>query len=153
MPIATLYQDLIKEVIVQLKTITELTGTPNVPRVSKWKATRNPVPGAYEAVVMAGPMTIIGGATVKSNNVEFQIIIDLIYYSIDTGGTGFDTGFDNAMAVAEKVYDQFSRTNINSNVRIVKAVNIFPGDGTISGRNLLAIPIRIQLISEKIITQ
>ncbi len=153
MPISTLYQDIIKEVIVQLKTIPELKGTPNVPRVSKWKALRNPVVGAYEAVVKAGPLTSIGGHTVKSNNVEFQIIIDLLFYANDSLGTGYDTGFDKAMAVAEKVYDQFSRTNINSNVRIVKAVNIFPGDGELSGRNLLAIPIRIQLISEKIITQ
>ncbi len=148
MGIATTYQDIINEVIVQLKTITELTGTPNDPRVGKWMVKRNPSQDRYEAVVMAGPMTVIGGATTKSLNVEFNIIVDLIYYA-----KNFEDGFTNVMGVAQKVYDKFSRTNLSSNVRIVKAVDLFPGDGQLSSNNLLAIPIRIQIRSEKVITQ
>ena len=52
--IGTLYQDLINEIILQLKTISQLTGTPNVPKVHKWNGPRNPTRGIHEAFVLAG---------------------------------------------------------------------------------------------------
>ena len=146
--IGTTYQTLINQVVTTLKTISELTGTPNDIRVLKWDGPSNPEKGRYEAIVMAGPMTVLGATTVKSTNNEFDIIVDLLHFS----EKDFETGFDNAMGVAEKIYDKFHLTTINGLVHIAK-VEIFPGDGTISGRNLLAIPIRITIKGEKVITQ
>jgi len=145
--IGTLYQQLIIEIIVQLKTITELTGTPNDPKVFKWAGPRHPIRGIHEAFVLAGPMNITGGFTTRSTLNEFQIIVDTLHYADE-----FDKGFDESMAVAEKVYDKFHLTTINGLVRIAQ-VDIFPGDGEISGDNLLAIPIRIIIKCELVITQ
>ena len=145
--IGTLYQQLINQIIVDLKTITELTGTPNDPRVFKWNGAKHPKRGIHEAFVMAGPMSIIGGFTTRSTLNEFQIIVDTLHYANE-----FDAGFDASMAVAEKVYDKFHLTKINNLVRIAQ-VEIFPGDGELSGDNLLAIPIRITIKCELIITQ
>ena len=148
MTLSTLYNDLIDRIIVELKTISELTGTPNQSKVYKWKPVRrNPTQGDTEAVVMAGPMQPIEGFTTHSSNNEFVIIVDIIHWS-----KTMEAGFSNAMGVAEKIYDQFHLTNINSLVRIAK-VAIFPGDGELSSENLLAIPIRITITCEKVITQ
>ncbi len=147
MGIGTLYQQLVTEIIVQLKTITELIGTPNDPKVFKWAGPRHPIRGIHEAFVLAGPMSVVGGFTTKSTLNEFQIMIDTLHYAEE-----FDAGFDESMAVAEKVYDKFHLTTINNLVRIAQ-VDIFPGDGEISGDNLLAIPIRIIIKCELVITQ
>ena len=147
MGINTLYQDLVNEIITQLKTITELTGTPNDPKVFKWNGPRHPKKGIHEAFVLAGPMTVIGGITTKSTLNEFQIIVDTLHYSEE-----YDKGSDESLAVAGKVYDKFHLTKINNLVRIAQ-VDIFPGDGEISGDNLLAIPIRIIIKCELVITQ
>jgi len=151
MPIGTLYQDLIDQIITDLKTITpELVddvGPPINPRVNKWKVSRTPKVGRYEIVVLAGPMEPIGGFTVKSSDNEFTIWIDLIFYS-----SAFETGFDSAMSVAERIYDKFHLKNISGLVRIAK-VSLFPGDGQLAQRNLLAIPIRVGIKCEKVITQ
>ena len=145
--IGTLYQQIIAQVIVDLKTITELTGTPNNPKVFKWNGPRSPTRGIHEAFVLAGPMSIIGGFTTKSTLNEFQIIVDTLHYAEE-----FDAGFDASMAVAEKIYQQFHLTKINNLVRLAQ-VEIFPGDGELSGDNLLAIPIRIIIKCELVITQ
>jgi len=145
--IGTLYQDLINEIITQLKTITQLAGTPNEPKVHKWNAPRSPTRGISEAFVMAGPMSILGGFTTKSTLNEFQIIVDTLHYAEE-----FDAGFDASMAVAEKIYQQFHLTKINNLVRLAQ-VEIFPGDGELSDDNLLAIPIRIIIKCELVITQ
>lgn len=149
MPFGTIYNDLINEVITQLKTITELAdpAPPEPPRVVKWKTGLTPVQGRTEAIVMAGPMQPLNGFTTRSSNNEFNVLIDLLHYSTD-----FQNGFDSAMGVAQKIYDKFHLTNINGKVRIA-TVSLFPGDGSVSQRNLLAIPIRIIIRCEKVITQ
>jgi len=148
MTLATLYQDLINQVVIDLKTITpELADDNAGTRVSKWKVSRNPKVGRYEAVVMAGPMQPLTGFTTNSSNNEFQIIVDLLHYS-----SAFETGFLAALSVAERIYDKFHLQNISSLIRIAK-VSIFPGDGQLAQRNLLAIPIRITISCERVITQ
>ena len=151
MPLGTLYQDLINQIVVDLKTITpELAddpGPPINPRVNKWKVSRTPQVGRFEVVVLAGPMEPIEGFTVKSSQNEFTIWVDLIFYSSE-----FESGFLSALGVAERIYDKFHLTNISSLVRIAK-VSLFPGDGQLAQRNLLAIPVRIGIKCEKVITQ
>jgi hypothetical protein len=146
MPFDTIYNDLIDTIITQLKTITELSDTGGV-KVFKWKTGITAIQGRTEAVVMAGPMEPLNGFTTKSSNNEFQVIIDLLHYS-----SNYQSGFNSAMAVAQKIYDKFHLTNINNLVRIAK-VSLFPGDGQLSQRNLLAIPIRVVVRCEKTITQ
>ena len=148
MTLATLYQDLINQIVVDLKTITpELADDAIGTRVSKWKVSRTPKVGRYEVVVMAGPMQPLTGFTTNSSNNEFQVIVDLIHYS-----SSFETGFLAALSVAERIYDKFHLGNISSLIRIAK-VSIFPGDGQLAQRNLLAIPIRITINCERVITQ
>lgn len=148
MTLGTLYQSLINQIVTDLKTITpELADDANGTRVSKWKVARNPTIGRFEVVVMAGPMQPLEGFTTKSSNNEFQILVDLLNYSSE-----FEAGFLAAMGVAERIYDKFHLTNISSLVRIAK-VSLFPGDGQLSQRNLLAIPIRIIITCERVITQ
>ena len=151
MALLTIYKGLIDEIITQCKTVaeladgTDLQGNPD-PHVFKWKASRTPKVGEYEAEVKAGPMTSENWTTKASDN-EFSIIIDLIYYSAE-----FETGFDNAMSVAEKIHDKLQLTTINSKVRNA-VVTLFPGDGEISDQNLLAIPIRIIVTCKRVIHQ
>jgi len=148
MTLGTLYQSLINQIVTDLKTITpELADDVKGTRVSKWKVSRIPQVGRYEAVVMAGPMQPLDGFTTKSSNNEFQIIVDLIHYS-----SAFEVGFLAALSVAERIYDKFHLTNISSLVRIA-LVSIFPGDGQLAQRNLLAIPIRITISCERVISQ
>jgi len=151
MTLGTLYQSLINQIVTDLKTITpELaddTAALGGARVTKWKAAKSPRVGRFEAVVMAGPMQPLEGFTTKSSNNEFQILVDLLNYSSE-----FEAGFLAAMGVAERIYDKFHLTNISSLVRIAK-VSLFPGDGQLSQRNLLAIPIRIIITCERVITQ
>ena len=151
MPLGTLYQQLVNQITTDLKTITpELAddiGPPVNPRVNKWKVSRTPKTGRYEAVVLAGPMEPVEGFTTKSSENEFTIWVDLIFYS-----TEFESGFLSVLGVAERIYDKFHLTNISSLVRIAK-VSLFPGDGQLAQRNLLAIPVRIGIKCEKNITQ
>ncbi len=148
MTLGTLYQDLITEIITQLKTIAELGDDTKGARVVSWQMRHIPIDDRYECEVKAGPMTILGGTTTRSTNNNFQIICDLLYYSNVTN----DLGFPKALSVAEKMYDQFHIGNINSLGRIAR-VSIFPGDGELSRNNLLAIPIRVLIDIEKVITQ
>jgi len=129
----------------QSKTITELADDADGARVFDWRGTNLPIPGRYELEVKAGPMEVIGGLTSNSTINEFQIICDLLYWADSEGQSA---AFDNALAVAEKVYDQFSLTTINDLV-LKCTVNIAPGDGGLSSKNMLAIPIRIILRCEK----
>lgn len=151
MPLGTLYKDLITEIVTQLKTITpELaddTTANGGPRVTKWMSSRSPRVGRYEAEVKAGHMTPITGFTTKSSVNEFQIMIDLIYYSSEV-----ETGFDNVMSVAERIYDKFARTDIGGLIDRKTNVSINPGDGQLN-RGLLAIPIRVIITTEKTVTQ
>jgi len=154
MGLAGKYTALIDEIIVQLKTLTpELVDditTLGGPRVFKWKniGGRSPRKGRYEAEVKAGPLQGIGGMTTKSRDMAFGIIVDLIFYN----DTDFETGFDNVMGVAERIYDKFNITTINGNCRNA-TVEIFPDDGLFSGRSLLAIPIRIVITCDRVISQ
>ncbi len=148
MTLGTIYQDLINQIVVDLKTLTpELADDTVGTRVSKYKVSRTPKVGRYEAIVMAGPMQALGGFTTKSTDMEFQIIIDLIHYS-----STFEVGFLATLSVAERIYDKFHLGNISSLCRIAK-VALFPGDGQLAQRNLLAIPIRITISCERVITQ
>lgn len=136
---------MITQVITQSKTITELADDADGARVFDWRGSNLPIPGRYELEVKAGPMEVIGGLTTHSTINEFQIICDLLYWA---NAEGQSAAFDNALAVAEKVYDQFSLTTINDLV-LKCTVNIAPGDGGLSSKNMLAIPIRIILRCEK----
>lgn len=151
MTFTTKYIALIDQIIIDLKTITpELTDDTAVnggPRVTKWMSSRSPRVGRFECEVKAGPTTIIGGITTKSSLVEFQIILDLIFYS-----SAFETGFDSVMGVAERIYDKFHLTDIGGTSTNKTTVELNPGDGQLN-RGLLAIPIRVIIKSEQIITQ
>ena len=151
MGLAAKYTALIDEIIVQLKTLTpELADdAANLggPRVTKWMSSRSPRVGRYEAEVKAGPMIILGGRTTKSTDNEFSILIDLVFYSSE-----FESGFDSVMGVAERIYDKFHITTINGNCRNA-TVEIFPGDGQLSGRALLAIPVRVTVTCDRVISQ
>ena len=152
MTLGTLYNDLIDEVVTQLKNITELAddaGPPVRAKVVKWFKPKRAIRGEYFAEVKAGPMTIVGGFTTKSSENSFEVIVDLVYFSL--ASDGFETGFNSAMSVAQKIYDQFHITNINSLVRLA-LVSLFPGDGELSG-TLLAIPIRCVITCTRVITQ
>lgn len=146
------YTGITTEIVTQLKTITpELVDDTAVlggPRVAKWMMARSPRKGRFECVVRAGPMTFKGGMTTKSSDNEFVIICDLIFYS----DTDFDTGYDNVMGVAERIYDKVHLTTLNANCRNT-IVEFFPGEGQISGRNLLGIPIRITVTCDRVISQ
>lgn len=152
MPISTRFQDLVNEVITQLKTITpefaDDTAAEGGPRVTKWMSSRTPRVGRYEAEVKAGNMEVIGGFTTKSTLNRFSIYVDMIYYSSE-----FEAGFDSAMAVAEKIYDKFHLTDIGGLSTHKTTVEINAGDGQFSNRSLLAIPIRVIIKSEQVITQ
>ncbi len=151
MGLAGKYVALINEIVVQLKTITpELADDIEAKggaRVYKWKSSRTVTKGRYEVEVRAGPMTILGGETTKSTNNEFVILVDLIFY-----GTEFEAAFDSCMGVAERIYDKVHLTTLNANCRIT-TVEIFPGDGQLSGRALLAVPIRLTFTCERVISQ
>ena len=144
-PIVGLYSGLVDEVITQLKTIAELADDADGARVYKWEGRHLPVPGRSEVEVKAGPAENQGGLTQHSVTMEFNVICDLIYWANAEGQEG---AFDTALGVAEKIYDQFNLTNINS--LIFKClVSLAPGDGELSSKNMLAIPIRIILRCEK----
>lgn len=83
--------------------------------------------------------------TQHSVKMEFDVICDLLYWADAEGQEG---AFTAALAVAEKVYDQFNLTNIN-NLVFKALVSINPGDGELSSKNMLAIPIRIIIRCEK----
>ncbi len=151
MALLAIYKGLIDEIVTQCKAVpeladgTDLQGNPDV-HVMKWKGVRTPKVGDYEAEVKAGPMSAENFTTKASDN-EFSILIDLIYYSNE-----FETGFDNTLTVAEKIYDKLHLTTINSQCRNA-VVTIFPGDGEISDQNLLAVPIRIIVTCKRVIHQ
>ena len=144
--LVVVYKGLIDEIITQLKTITELSTVGTDIKVTKWNGSRNPTVGRYEAFVLASTMTSEDFTTNSSNN-TFTILVDLIYYSAE-----FEAGFDGVLTVAEKIYDKFHGTNINGKCRVAR-VELAPGDGELSARNLLAIPVRIIIRCEKIIVQ
>ncbi len=154
MGLAGKYVALIDQIIIDLKTITpELTDDTEVkggPRVIKWADPkgRSPRKGRYEAEVKAGPMSILGGRTTQSTDNQFEIAIDLIFYP----NVGMEEAFDNVMGVAERIYDKFHITTINGNCRNA-TVELFPGDGQFSGRSLLAIPVRIVITCDRVISQ
>lgn len=151
MVLLTIYKGLIDEIITQIKTVPELADGTDLqgnsdPHVFKWKGSRTPKQGDYEAEVKAGPMEAENFTTQSSDN-EFSIIIDLIYYSSE-----IESGFDATLTVAEKIYDKLHLTSVNSTVRNA-VVTLFPGDGVISDDNLLAIPIRIIVTCKRVIHQ
>ena len=152
MPLNVIYKTLIDQIITTCKTITELADKVDlrgntVSHVNKWKTSRSPKAGDYEVVVVAGDMTPITGFTTKSSVNEFEIFVDLLFYS-----TEFESGFDSAIDVASKIYDKFHRTSISGNVDRKTNVTISPGDGQLN-KGLLAIPIRIIIKTEKTVTQ
>lgn len=147
MPLFNIYNDLIDEIIAQLKTIPELATNGSDVRVFKWKTALNPIQGRHEAIVVAGQMEPVGGYTTKSSKNDFEILIDLFYY-----GSDIENSFKNALSVAEKIYDKFHLTNINNKVGLAR-VSLIPGDSQLQQRGLLTTPIRIVVRCEKIITQ
>lgn len=151
MPIGTIFGDLIDETITQLKAnITELANDGSETRVKKWMGTKRIQRGDFYAEVKAGPMEPIDGRTTRATNNLFTVIIDLIYAA--TASEGFETGFDTAMGVAQKVYDLFHITNNMNGLVRQCLVSIFPGDGELSG-TLLSIPIRCTITCERVVVQ
>ena len=73
--------------------------------------------------------------------------IDLLFFSSE-----FESGFDSVMGVAERIYDKFHLTDIGGTSTNKTTVELNPGDGQLN-RGLLAIPIRILVKSEQVITQ
>ena len=146
-----MYKGLVDEVITQLKTLPELVDTTDLqgnpsPRVYKFNRARKPKEGEYEVEVKAGQMTV-SDFTTKSTDNEFSIICDLIHYASE-----FETGFDSALTVAEKIYDKVHLTTVNAKCRNA-VVTLFPGDGELSDNSLLAIPIRIIVTCKRVIHQ
>ncbi len=151
MSILTRYNDLIDEIVTQLKTLTpdlaDDIASLGGPRVTTWMTSKSPRPGRTEVVVKAGAMTILGGITTKSSLNEFQIFLDLLHYSSD-----YENGFNDAMGVAQRIYDKFHLTDIGGLSTNKTTVEINPGDGQLN-RTLLTIPIRVIIKSEQVITQ
>lgn len=136
---------MINEIETQLKTIPEFADDADGERVFTWEGRHLPVPGRYEIEVKAGPADAIGGMTGHSVKMEFQVLCDLVYWA---DAEGQQAAFLTAMAGAEKVYDQFNLTNLSGLV-FKCTVSIAPGDGDLSSKNMLAIPIRIIIRCEK----
>lgn len=152
MTLLSTYKGLIDEIVTQLKTnvpeladTTDLQGKPDS-HVMKWNGSRTPKPNDYEVEVKAGNMSADSFTTRSSDN-TFEILCDLIYYATD-----HESGFDNCMTVAEKIYDLFHLTTINSRCRNA-VVTLSPGDGELSGESLLAVPIRIIVTCKRVIHQ
>jgi hypothetical protein len=145
MALLAVYKDLVDEIITQLKTITQLADDSGDTRVHKWLGKRRMKTNDYEAVVMAGPMRIVGGFTSNSTENNFTIFVDLSFNSQD-----ISTGFDNAMTLAEKVYDKFHLTNINNKCRQA-TVQLEPGETQVGG--LYMITIRCVILCSKVVTQ
>jgi len=133
------------EIVTQLKTLPDLADDAEGTRVFLWQGRHLPVPGRFEVEVKAGPAENAGGLTQHSVTMEFNVICDLLYWA---NAEGQQTAFTNALTVAEKVYDKFNLSTIND--LVFKAlVSIAPGDGELSSKNMLAIPIRIIIRCEK----
>ena len=145
MALLSVYKDLIDEIITQLKTITQLANDGSNTRVHKWLGKRRMKVNDYEAVVTAGPMAVRGGYTSNSTENTFTVIVDLSFNS-----QNLSTGFDNAMTLAEKVYDKFHLTNINNKCRQA-IVQIEPGETNVEG--LYMITIRCVILCSKVVTQ
>ena len=145
MALSNIYQNLVTEIVTQCKTISELNNDGSNTRVHKWQGKLRMKTNDYEAVVIAGPMEVAGGYTSNSTLNNFTIFVDISYNSQD-----FSTGFNNAMGVAEKVYDKFHLTNINNKCRQAR-VELLPGETTVEG--FYMITIRCVILCEKIVTQ
>ena len=145
MALLAVYKNLIDEVITQLKTISQLADDSGDTRLHKWLGTRRMKKNDYEAVVTAGPMTIVGGYTSNSTENQFTVVVDLSFNS-----QNISTGFDNAMTLADKVYDQFHLTNINNKCRQA-TVRLEPGETQVGG--LYMITIRCVILCSKVVTQ
>ena len=145
MALLAVYKNLINEIITQLKTITQLQDDSGATRVHKWLGKRRMKTNDYEAVVIAGPMRVIGGYTSNSTENNFTVFVDLSFNSQD-----MSTGFDNAMTLAEKVYDKFHLTNINNKCRQA-TVQLEPGETQVGG--LYMITIRCVILCSKVVTQ
>ena len=145
MALLAVYKDLVDEIITQLKTITQLANDGSNTRVHKWLGKRRMKVNDYEAVVAAGPMSVVGRLTSNSTENSFTVFVDLSFNS-----QNLSTGFDNAMTLAEKVYDKFHLTNINNNCRQA-IVQIEPGETNVEG--LYMITIRCVILCSKVVTQ
>ena len=144
MTLGTLYQTILNYIEAQLKTESIFANDADGTRVFLWSQRILPVPGRYHLEVKAGPMENIGGRTTHSVKMEFQVIVDLLYFA---SAEGYEAAFLKAMAGAEKVYDLFNLTTLGGNV-FKCLVSFAPGDGDFS-KTMLAIPIRIIIRCEK----
>jgi len=132
------------------KTITELSDDGSRSKVHMWRAKPAFIEGEYEATIVPGSMTSDEGVTSKTTFNNFLIAIDLLYYSNSTDT--FKSGIQNALAVAEKVYDKFHLKTISGTVRIARC-RIITGEGLLSERNIDAIPVRVEINAQVSITQ
>ena len=91
-------------------------------------------------------IAMVGGmAEDDSTENNFTVFVDLSFNSQD-----MSTGFDNAMTLAEKVYDKFHLTNINNKCRQA-TVQLEPGETQVGG--LYMITIRCVILCSKVVTQ
>lgn len=152
MPLTTLYNSILTTIETQLKTITELAdvGSPARTKVHFYKGKPAFIAGETEVTIVPGPLIPVTGVTVKSTWDAITIYVDLLYYrkADETLKAAYLVG----LTVAEKIYDKFHLTSISGLVHICRAT-ILSGEGTLSQKNIDAIPFRVELLCEVAVTQ
>ena len=153
MPLSTLYNTILTNIETDLKTISELTDTADDPPRSKvhfYKGKPAFIEGEYEVTIVPGPLIPTEGVTSHSTWDAITVYIDLLHYRLSTDL--LRDAYLKGLTVAEKIYDKFHLKNISGSVRICQAT-ILSGEGTLSQKNIDAIPFRVELLCEVAVTQ
>jgi len=155
MGLGTLYQDILTTIETDLKTITELgdsSGPPIREKVKLYKDNLSVKQGEYECVIVPSDMVPVTGVTSHGTWNEFTVHIDLLYWRDRDIDTDNQIAFLKGLSVAEKIYDKFHLKKLGGLVKLTRA-SIHPLEGTISQRNVEAIPIRVTLRLEQPVIQ
>lgn len=139
---------ILNNIISDLKTITELQDDGDRKRVQVWKMPMATKEGEFEAVVV-GPIITPreDGVTVSSTWNELLFAIDMFYISAT-----YEESITKALPIAEKIYDLFHLQTLGGLVRITRC-SIAPGENEVSNRALHAVPIRIEVKCELVVSQ
>ncbi len=152
MSLGTLYNQILSQIKTDLKTITELANDGSREKVKLYKDNLSVKQGEYECVIVPGDMNPIEGVTSHGTWNEFTIHCDLLYWRDRDDDADTQAAFLNGLTVSEKIYDKFHLKNLSGLVKIIRA-SIHPLEGTISRRNIEAIPIRVTLRLEQPVIQ
>lgn len=133
-----------------IKTITELANDGSRARTQIGRIQAAYKAGDYEALIQPVEVTTPYGTTTRSTWDIFVIWVDVVYCSNQTDN--FKQGFQNVLAVAEKVYDKIHLTNISGTCRLARC-SIEVGEGFAASQNIDAIPVRVIINAEVPITQ